>query len=471
MKLRLLGWLILFAGCLAQVRAQGPTRHDFSYVAVDPAGACSNGQSNQYNYILGKEWGCNNNVWTLLASGGGGGPAGSLGAFQTYATSSTFNGTVITGVVMGNGTSVPSAATGPNILTALSTSIIPVTNGGTGTATQFTQGSVIFAGSSGVYSQNNAKFFWNNDATNPCLALGTTTCGNGLVVEWDNNTVGDVQPRGVQSVAYDNTVHSAHITGTKARGTRASPSALQVGDYILGLTAEGYDGATFPRSGNMAIWVTGVGAGIQSTAIDFSLQNSGSEQVYAALIPPFVSGSSNPRFGVGFGCPSCPAETAIGATIEAYSNGTPYFGTFIGNGGGLTIIGRQAEGTLGSLTASASGSLVGGFGAREYTGAAFATSTVGLVGIWAAQNATSSNQGTYLTFETTPLNSNSRAERLRVFSTGGMYLGGTTDPGAGVFQTSGGYKSTDGTAGASATCTILSITTFTVKNGLVTACS
>lgn len=48
-----------------------------------------------------------------------------------------------------------------------------VTNGGTGTATQFTQGSVIFAGASGVYSQDNANFFW--DDTNNRLGIGTTS--------------------------------------------------------------------------------------------------------------------------------------------------------------------------------------------------------------------------------------------------------------------------------------------------------
>jgi hypothetical protein len=37
-----------------------------------------------------------------------------------------------------------------------------VAQGGTGTGTAFTQGSVLFAGASGVYSQNNANFFWDN---------------------------------------------------------------------------------------------------------------------------------------------------------------------------------------------------------------------------------------------------------------------------------------------------------------------
>lgn len=48
-----------------------------------------------------------------------------------------------------------------------------VANGGTGTATQFTAGSVVFAGASGVYSQDNANLFWDN--TNNYLGVGTAT--------------------------------------------------------------------------------------------------------------------------------------------------------------------------------------------------------------------------------------------------------------------------------------------------------
>jgi hypothetical protein len=50
---------------------------------------------------------------------------------------------------------------------------LPVANGGTATSTAFTTGSVVFAGASGVYSQNNASFFWDN--TNSRLGIGTAT--------------------------------------------------------------------------------------------------------------------------------------------------------------------------------------------------------------------------------------------------------------------------------------------------------
>lgn len=58
-------------------------------------------------------------------------------------------------------------------LTADVSGTLPVTNGGTGTATQFTVGSVIFAGASGVYAQDNASLFF--DDSNNRLGIGTSS--------------------------------------------------------------------------------------------------------------------------------------------------------------------------------------------------------------------------------------------------------------------------------------------------------
>ena len=50
---------------------------------------------------------------------------------------------------------------------------LPVAKGGTGTGTAFTAGSVVFAGASGVYTQDNANLFWDN--TNDRLGIGMSS--------------------------------------------------------------------------------------------------------------------------------------------------------------------------------------------------------------------------------------------------------------------------------------------------------
>jgi hypothetical protein len=57
-----------------------------------------------------------------------------------------------------------------------SATTIAVNKGGSGTSTQFTAGSVLFAGASGVYSQDNANFFW--DSANSRLGIGITPTAN-----------------------------------------------------------------------------------------------------------------------------------------------------------------------------------------------------------------------------------------------------------------------------------------------------
>ncbi len=58
--------------------------------------------------------------------------------------------------------------------------VINVAYGGTGTSTQFTPGSIVFADANGVYNQNNPSLFWDN--ANARLGIGTSTPSSGLSV-------------------------------------------------------------------------------------------------------------------------------------------------------------------------------------------------------------------------------------------------------------------------------------------------
>jgi hypothetical protein len=59
-------------------------------------------------------------------------------------------------------------------------STIGVSKGGTGTSTQFTAGSILFAGTNGVYSESNAKLFWDNNTS--ALGIGTASPSSRLHV-------------------------------------------------------------------------------------------------------------------------------------------------------------------------------------------------------------------------------------------------------------------------------------------------
>jgi len=141
-------------------------------------------------------------------------------------------------------------------LTAGVTGTLPVGNGGTGTATTFTAGSAIFAGASGVYTQNNSKYFWDN--TNNRLGINTATPQTQLTILSNTQTTTPTAtlPAGTDLYIVGANAANTRITqdaygtgnypvytGRQARGTAASPTASQSGDFLSQFTGRGY-GAT-----------------------------------------------------------------------------------------------------------------------------------------------------------------------------------------------------------------------------------
>lgn len=88
-----------------------------------------------------------------------------------------------TNVTLTLGGSPSTALLAATSLTLGWTGQLGVTRGGTGTGTAFTAGSIVFAGASGVYSQDNANLFW--DDSNNRLGIGTTSPSYAVEVAGD----------------------------------------------------------------------------------------------------------------------------------------------------------------------------------------------------------------------------------------------------------------------------------------------
>jgi hypothetical protein len=129
---------------------------------------------------------------------------GNTGAAPSWATLTGIGVTSFSGGTTGL---TPNTATTGAITLA---GTLGVANGGTGTATAFTAGSVVFAGASGVYSQDNANLFWDN--TNDRLGIGTATPGARLAVNTGNINLTDLY-------ALNWGVQSTYIYGSSSAGT------------------------------------------------------------------------------------------------------------------------------------------------------------------------------------------------------------------------------------------------------------
>jgi hypothetical protein len=125
------------------------------------------------------------------------------------------SGGTVNSVDVSGGTTGLTASGGPITTSGTITlgGTLGVANGGTGTATTFTSGSVVFAGASGVYSQNNSNLFWNN--ANNRLGINTATPSQALDV------VGAATVSGAASVSGNLSFNSGYGSAAVAYGCRA----------------------------------------------------------------------------------------------------------------------------------------------------------------------------------------------------------------------------------------------------------
>ena len=124
------------------------------------------------------------------------------------------------------------------------------------TNSSMTAGSVLFAGTAGLMSQDNANFFW--DDTNNRLGIGTASPGTtlhivstapsssthpnraGLLISSEGTNVG-----GRIATQVASSTEIPYFFGLRSRGTLASPTAVQNGDGLIGYSCNPHDGTEY----------------------------------------------------------------------------------------------------------------------------------------------------------------------------------------------------------------------------------
>ena len=148
-------------------------------------------------------------------------------------------------------------------LTTDVTGTLPVTNGGTGTGTAFTSGSVVFADGSGVYAQDNTNFFW--DDANDRLGIGVGASSNTITI--NGSSVGAALSTNIEG-ATDSIGRLArrfsasaglgtYLLGARSRGTQASQTIVSSGDSLLRVEAAGHDGVDYEKAAAINFEVDG----------------------------------------------------------------------------------------------------------------------------------------------------------------------------------------------------------------------
>jgi hypothetical protein len=189
------------------------------------------------------------------------------------------------------------------------TGTLPVANGGTNTSTAFTAGSVVFAGASGTYTQDNSGIFFDN--TNNRLGINTAS-PLGLLEA--RSTVGGTN-NGLFSL-YENSGTSPYFLFRKARGTPASPSAVQLNDgtgelSFQGYHPDGFDNAVVLRAFNyLAPGASYLNGGFK---ILINSQAGGGLAERVSII-------SNGNFGINISVPTEKLHVSGNARIDGLAN-------------------------------------------------------------------------------------------------------------------------------------------------------
>lgn len=191
------------------------------------------------------------------------------------------------------------------------------------------------------------------------------------------------------------------LTGNKLQNNSGNALGINVAPNSAALEVMGT--TSDATAGGLAVW----SAAASSTLF---VRNDG-------LI---VIGTTTPSGGTA-GTLDVIGGTGVGNIGSGFIKSTRYGGT-----GG--VIFQRINGTPAAPTGVVSGDSISSMFAAGETSSLAMGANIGFQGFSAAEDFTSTNQGSYYSLSTTPIGSITRVERLRVDSTGNIGIGTTTPP-------------------------------------------
>ena len=207
-----------------------------------------------------------------------------------------------------------------------------------------------------------------------------------------SNGLTPASPASATIATYNAAPGGSFLTGRKARGTSAAPTAVQNGDGLLALSGRGYGTTQFGVGGGATIGMsatenytdTAMGARIQL----FTTPNG------TTTLTPRMTIDQNGFVGIGTPQPN--------GMLDIVRNGTTnVYGTSYGTGQGSGFKGRVARGTILAPTATLLGDELAEFTAAGHDGVDFLEGAGWAA--FAAENWTSTAHGTAMAFFATPL--------------------------------------------------------------------